>query len=72
MYKALINFVDAATFIEYHAGDEVDVTDMTDERIQELSTESNRVGTPLIAKEEETTEETINHPQILEITNEVY
>ena len=72
MYKALINFVDAETLIEYHAGDDVDVTDMTDERIQELSTESNRVGTPLIAKKEETTEETINHPQILEITNEVY
>lgn len=54
MHKALINFIDAETRQEYKAGDEFDVTEMTDERIHELTTEHNRIGVPLIGEVEET------------------
>lgn len=56
MYKALIKFIDAETLREYNAGDEFDVTGMTEERIHELTTENNRVGVPLIGIVEEMTE----------------
>lgn len=56
MYKALINFIDAETRSEYKAGDEFDITGMTDERIHELTTEHNRIGVPLICEVEETAE----------------
>lgn len=56
MHKALINFIDAETRQEYKVGDEFDTTDMTDERIHELTTKHNRIGVPLIAEVEETTE----------------
>lgn len=56
MYKALIKFIDAETLKEYNIGDEFDSTGMTKERIEELTTEKNRVGVPLIEKVEETTE----------------
>lgn len=53
MYKALIKFIDAETLKEYNIGDEFNSTGMTEERIEELTTEKNRVGVPLIEKVEE-------------------
>lgn len=52
-YKALITFIDAETGHEYVAGDVVDTSKMSEKRIDELASENNRAGMPIIVEEDE-------------------
>lgn len=52
-YIALINFIDAETGREYAAGDVVDTSKMSENRIDELASENNRAGMPIIVEEDE-------------------
>ena len=60
MYKVLVNFTDLQDKnYRYHAGDEFPRKGfkVSDERIDELSTNKNRRGIPMIAKVEEAVKE---------------
>lgn len=52
-YTALITFIDAETGQEYVAGDVVDTSKMSEKRIDELASENNRAGMPIIVEEDE-------------------
>ena len=52
-YTALIPFIDAETGREYVAGDVVDTTQMSENRIDELLGDDNRAGMPIIVEEAE-------------------
>ncbi|MBF1185225.1 MAG: hypothetical protein HXM03_00595 [[Eubacterium] sulci] len=52
-YTALITFIDAETGHEYVAGDVVDTSKMSEKRIDELASENNRAGMPIIVEEDE-------------------
>lgn len=56
-YKALITFIDADTRQEYEAGDVIDTSNMSEERIDELISSDNRIGMPVICEIEEDVEE---------------
>ena len=52
-YTALITFIDTETGHEYVAGDVVDTSKMSEKRIDELASENNRAGMPIIVEEDE-------------------
>ena len=56
-YTALITFIDAETGHEYVTGDVVDTSHMSENRIDELASENNRAGMPIIAEEEDDEED---------------
>ena len=56
-YTALITFIDAETGHEYVAGDVVNTSHMSENRIDELASENNRAGMPIIAEEEDDEED---------------
>ena len=51
MYKVIKKFIDAETLKEYNVGDEYDVSNTSQERLEELMGNKNKIGIPLIKQE---------------------
>lgn len=60
-YRALTAFINADNGVEYAAGDTVDVSGMSRERIKELMGSNNRAGVPLIDAVKEEVKEKTTH-----------
>ena len=51
MYKVIKKFIDAETLKEYNVGDEYDASNTSQERLEELMGNKNKIGIPLIKQE---------------------